>query len=79
METVANFAQEIESKSLISLRNHSILGHGFRGVSKEEIEVRVNNIQNLLEACQEVLKILITPRDRNPYEIIKQVVLRALQ
>jgi len=76
IKAVADFVRTIEP--LIPLRNHSILGHGFRGISKEEIETVVAT-QNLLEACLNVLERLRVPKVENPYEMIRQVVLSALQ
>ena len=77
IKAVAGFTRTIEP--LIPLRNHSILGHGFRGVSEEEIAGQGGAPQNLLEDCLNILESLKVLRDKNPYEMIRQAVLRAIQ
>lgn len=78
LSVALNFVTRIES--LITLRNRSILWHGFQGISEEEILGRFGGTkQDLFDACLNALKGLGIPVAENPYEKVKQVVLGALR
>ncbi len=56
MEKVVEILNNERLESLIRLRNESIVGHGFRGISKEEIEKIYGNpmevMRDLIKACE---------------------------
>ena len=78
MERVVEILNNERLEELIQLRNESPVGHGFRGVSKEEIEDIYCNpseiIQDLIKAC-ELLDLGITI---NKYDNINEIAIQMI-
>jgi len=78
MERVVEILNNERLEELIKLRNESPVGHGFKGVSKEEIEAIYGNpmevIQDLVKAC-ELLDLGITV---NKYDNINEIAVQMI-
>ena len=78
MERVVEILNNERLEELIKLRNESPVGHGFRGVSKEEIESIYGDptevIQDLIKAC-ELLDLGITV---NKYDNINEIAIQMI-
>lgn len=78
MERVVEILNSERLEELIKLRNESPVGHGFKGVSKEEIEEIYGNpmevIQDLVKAC-ELLDLGITV---NKYDDINEMAVQMI-
>lgn len=78
MERIVEILNNDRLENLIKLRNESPVGHGFKGVSKEEIERIYGNpmevIQDLVKAC-ELLDLGITV---NKYDNINEMVVQMI-
>ncbi|MGL6105161.1 hypothetical protein [Romboutsia sp.] len=78
MEKVVEILNSERLENLIKLRNESPVGHGFKGVSKEEIEEIYGNpmevMQDLVKVC-ELLDLGITV---NKYDNINEMVVQMI-
>ncbi len=81
LKPIEDFAQAIHLDTLVALRNRSILWHGFRGISKEELESKLEKeklVSDALRDCQNVLGQLRVSLDESPYELVRRYALQVL-
>jgi hypothetical protein len=64
--------------SLIALRNNSIVGHGFRGVSSEDIKKAYGNPYNVVDDFKYCLNLLDINVSKNKYICINDLIKREL-
>lgn len=80
LKPAEEFSEAISlDNGLVQLRNKSILWHGFRGISKEQLERELGKtIHEALQDCREVLEKMEVKLDESPYELIRRYALDAL-
>ena len=74
MEKVLEILNSDRLENLIKLRNDSPVGHGFRGVSREEIEEIYSNPMQIMQDLVKVCDLLDLEINTNKYDDINEMI-----
>ena len=75
MEKVVEILNNDRLETLIRMRNESTVGHGFKGVSKEEIENIYGNPMEVLRDLVKACELLDLGISSNKYDNINEMVI----